>query len=236
MTVFAVAGGNYGEIWGTKFRRVEDKTSQYYGQVIMDGDGLPLFTQESSKLGDQQAKGLLGLTNTFNYKGLSLSFLIDARIGGEIFSATNQMLQYSGAAKITTDGGARNGIVAKGVVSDGAGGYTVNTKQTTNQLYWQAVGARSGNLGIAEANIYDATNIRLRNLSLNYNLPKQWLATTPFQSIKVGANVNNVWMIKSHLKGVDPESVYATSTNAVGFEGNSAPTSRTVLFNVSFGF
>lgn len=236
LTVFAVSGGNYGEIWGTKYNRVEDKSSPYYGQIIIDGDGLPTASSSSFKLGDQQAKGLLGLTNTFSYKGLSLSFLIDARIGGEIFSATNQNLQYSGSAKVTTDGGKRNGIVAKGVVSDGAGGYIPNTKSVSNQLYWQAIGGRSGNLGIAEANIYDATNIRLRNVSVNYSLPKHWIASTPFQSVKVGANINNVWMIKSHLNGVDPESVYATSTNAVGFEGNSSPTSRTYLFNVSFSF
>ncbi len=70
----------------------------------------------------------------------------------------------------------------------------------------------------------------------NYQLPKRWISSTPFQTIKVGANVNNVWMISSHLNGVDPESVFATSTNAVGFEGNSSPTSRSYLFNVSFSF
>ncbi len=236
LTIYAVAGGNYGEIWGTKYNRVEDKASPYYGQIIVDGDGLPTASSVSYKIGDQQAKGLMGLTNTLNYKGLSLSFLIDARIGGEIFSATNQTLQATGTADVTVDGGKREGVVAQGVVSNGNGGYVVNTKEVTNQLYWEAVSGRSGNLGIGEANIYDATNIRLRNISVNYNLPKRWISSTPFQTIKVGANMNNVWMISSHLKGVDPESVYATSTNAVGFEGNSSPTSRSFLFNVSFGF
>ncbi len=236
LTIYAVAGGNYGEIWGTKYRRVEDKTSPHYGKIIVDGDGLPTASEEAYKLGDQQAKGLLGLTNTFNYKGLSLSFLIDARIGGEIFSATNQTLQAVGTAKVTTEGGKREGVIADGVVSDGNGGYVVNTNQVSNQLYWTAVTGRSGNLGVGEANIYDATNIRLRNISLNYQLPKRWISSTPFQTIKVGANVNNVWMISSHLNGVDPESVFATSTNAVGFEGNSSPTSRSYLFNVSFSF
>ncbi len=236
LTIYAVSGGNYGEIWGTKYQRVEDKNSEHYGKIIIDGDGLPTATEEAYKLGDQQAKGLLGLTNTFSYKGLTLSFLIDARIGGDIFSATNQTLQAVGTAKVTTQSGQRNGVVANGVVANGVGGYAVNTKEVTNQLYWTAVTGRSGNLGIGEANIYDATNIRLRNISLGYQLPTRWFASTPIQSAKVGANVNNVWMIKSHLKGVDPESVFSTSSNAVGFEGNSSPTSRSYLFNISLSF
>lgn len=48
--------------------------------------------------------------------------------------------------------------------------------------------------------------------------------------------VNNVWMIKSHLEGIDPESVSATNTNAVGFEDQSAPTTRSYVFNVAVSF
>lgn len=91
-------------------------------------------------------------------------------------------------------------------------------------------------MGIGEANIYDATNIRLRNVSLNYAFPKSMLSKTPFQQVKLGVSCNNVWMIKSHLNGIDPESVYATSTNATGFENAASPTSRTFLFNVTLGF
>ena len=92
------------------------------------------------------------------------------------------------------------------------------------------------NNNIGEANLYDATNVRLRNLSLNYTFPKSMLAKTPFQQVKLGVSCNNVWMISSHMRGVDPESVFATYTNATGFEAYSAPTSRTFLFNVTLGF
>jgi hypothetical protein len=71
---------------------------------------------------------------------------------------------------------------------------------------------------------------------LSYRFPSSMLKKTPFQQVKLGFTVNNVWMISSHLDGIDPESVYATSTNATGLENSSAPTSRSYLFNVTLGF
>ncbi|MCU4174257.1 SusC/RagA family TonB-linked outer membrane protein [Carboxylicivirga sp. N1Y90] len=236
VAILAVAGGGYGEIWGTKFARVEDELSKHYGSVIVDSDGNPTATSEKFLLGNQQPDAMLGFSNTFSYKNLSFSFLIDARIGGEMFSGTNRALQSVGNAAETVVNGAREDIVYDGVVSNGSGGYTVNTTAVSPQAYWQTITSRSGNLGIGENNIYDATNVRLRNVSLNYVLPQKWIANTVFQSVKAGVSANNVWLITSHLNGVDPESVYSTSTNAVGFENLSAPTSRTIFFNLSVSF
>lgn len=97
-------------------------------------------------------------------------------------------------------------------------------------------GIGTGNQGIAEANIYDGTNFRLRNVALNYTFPREMLKKTCFQQVKLGVSVNNVWMIYSDMNGIDPESVMVTSTNATGFEFGASPTSRTYLFNVTLGF
>lgn len=234
--VYAVAGGNYGEIWGTKFQRVTDENSPYYGKLLLNEAGLPQGTSTPEKIGDQQANCLMGWTNTFSYKNFTLSFLIDGRFGGDIFSGTNRILQAYGVAEVTAPGGNREDFVVDGVISDGKGGYVPSTIAVSQEDYWRAVSTSSGNLGIGEANLYDATNIRLRNVSLNYSIPKSALKNTPFQQVKLGVSCNNVWMIKSHLNGIDPESVYATSTNATGFENLAAPTSRTYLFNVTLGF
>ena len=234
LKVYAVSGGNYGEIWGTKFLRVTDKGSPQYGQLLLNKAGLPQATSKAEKIGDQQADYLVGWTNTLNYKGFSLSFLIDGRFGGDIFSATNQTLQEVGIAAVTAPGGKREEFVVDGVISDGSG-YAPSTIKVTPQAYWSAV-AGAGNIGIGEANIYDATNIRLRNISLNYRFPKAMLSKTVFQQVQLGVSCNNVCMLKSHLNGIDPESVFATSTNATGFENAAAPTSRTFLFNVTLGF
>ncbi|MDO5665844.1 MAG: SusC/RagA family TonB-linked outer membrane protein [Bacteroidia bacterium] len=235
LRVYATVGGNYGEIYGTTFERVTDEKSEHFGKLVVDANGLPIGNNEIKKVGDQQADMLFGLTNSFRYKGLSFSFLIDSRIGGDIFSATNHSLQSSGSAAITAPNGKREEFIVDAVVADGSG-YKVNDKKTTPQEYWGRIAGATGNLGITEANIYDATNIRLRNVQVNYEFSKKALSKTPLQRLKLGVSCNNVWMISSHLRGVDPESVFATSTNAIGFEAYAPPTSRTFLFNVTFGF
>ncbi len=235
LAILAETGRRYGEIWGSKFFRVEDPTSPHNGKLIVDADGLPLRDPDNQRLGNQQATGLLGIGNSFQYKGLLLSFLVDARFGGQIYSATNNSLQYTGIAAETAPGGLRENIVVDGVTGNATDGYAVNTKSVTPQRYWNRV-TTTGNLGIIEANIYDASNIRLRNVQLSYNLAAKTLERTPFQRAKIGVSCNNVWLISSHLNGVDPESVFATGTNAVGFENMSPPTSRTVLFNITLGF
>lgn len=234
LQIYAVAGGVYGEIWGTKYQRVEDVNSPYYGQLLLSDSGLPQATSERYKIGEQQPDMMAGWTNSFTYKNFGFSFLIDGRFGGDIFSFTNLELQSSGIAEVTAPGGKRDDIVVLGVIRQSDGSYAQNQTPVSLQKYYQALG--TGRAGISEAYIYDATNIRLRNVSLTYSFPSSLLKKTPIQRLKLGVSVNNVWMIKSNLNGIDPESVYATSTNATGMENASAPTSRTYLFNVTLGF
>jgi TonB-linked SusC/RagA family outer membrane protein len=234
VSVQAVKGELYGEIYGSTFLRVTDDKSPYFGQLILNGSGLPQTGMQNQRLGNQQATGLLGVTNTFGYKGFTLGVLIDARFGGQIFSATQVGLQRAGVAEITAPGGERPDMVVAGVVVDGAG-YKPNATSVKSQQYWEQV-TNLGNAGITELNLYDASNVRIRNIQLNYDLPLKILSKTPIQRAKIGVSCNNVWLISSHMRGLDPESVFATSTNAVGFENVSPPTTRTILFNLSLTF
>ena len=238
LKILAREGGKYGEIWGSSYKRVEDKTSELYGKIITDENGLPIAGDEK-KLGDQQPDLLAGLTNSFSFAGFDLSFLIDARFGGKMFSGTNHALQAGGAAAATVVNGARDKFVVDGAVESEVAGktvYTKNTVEVTPQDYWGAIVGRSGNLGINEANIYDATSVRLRNIALSYTLPKSLLKNTPITKAKLGISCNNVWMIKSYMNGIDPESVFATGSNATGYEFASSPTTRSFLFNITLGF
>lgn len=232
----AVVGENYGEIWGLKFRRVEDQASPDFGKLLLQPNGLPQATTESHRLGNQSPNALLGISNTFTYKDFAFSFLIDGRFGGEIFSATNFLLQYNGAAAVTVANGEREDFVVDGVIPDpdNAGKYLPNEQAVSHQNYWGAIAIN--NLGITEANIYDATNIRLRNVALNYTIPTRILGRSVIKRAKVGISSNNVWMISSHMRGIDPESVYATGTNAIGFENFAPPSGRSYFFNVSLSF
>lgn len=236
LSVLAVERGGYGEIWGTRYLRVEDKTNPNFGKIIVDGNGLPTASSEKFKLGSQQPDAMIGFSNTFTYKNVSFGFLIDANLGGEMFSGSNHALQEQGNAAATVVNGERADLIVDGVVSDGAGGFITNTAPVSPQRYWQAITLRTGNLGINEANIYDATNVRLRNINVNYSIASKFLANTGLQSAKIGISANNVWMITNNLNGIDPESVFATSTNATGFEYLSSPTTSSVFVNISLRF
>lgn len=237
LKILAREGGKYGEIWGTSYQRVEDPTSPLYGKILVDADGLPL-AGETKKLGDQQPDLLAGWTNTLHFRGFDLSFLFDARLGGKIFSGTNYALQAVGNAAVTAENDRAKFVVdgAVATTTNGVTTYAANTIAVDPQDYWTSITSRGGNLGINEANIYDASSIRLRNVALSYTLPTSLLKKTPFQRVKVGVSCNNVLMLMSHLRGVDPESVFSTGSNATGYEFASSPTTRSFLFNVTLGF
>ena len=233
--IVAVQGSYYGDIYGQTFQRVEDQNSPYYGQQIVGEDGLPLITTDKSKVGNQSPDWMLGLTNNFAYKGFNLSFLIDFRIGGDLYSATASNLYSRGNAAGTVVNGGRESFVVPNSVVQTPDGYKENTVAVTPQNYWERIGS-TGNYGLPEMYTYDATNIRLRNITLGYDFNRAMLSKTPFQRLRLSATCNNVWMIHYNLPGIDPESVSATNTNATGFENGAAPTSRSFTFNVTVGF
>ncbi len=235
VTVFAAENAKYGEIYGSTFKRVDDAASPYNGQLLLDANGLPQRGEQNVRLGNQQANALLGITNSFSYKGFNLSFLIDGRFGGKMFSSTLALMQRNGTSDKTVVNGLRDNMVSNGVILNSSNEYVPNTLEVTPQQYWTAV-AGVGNLGITEANIYDASNIRIRNVNLSYNFSPALLGKTPIQRAKIGVSCNNVWLISSHMNGLDPESVFATNTNATGFENSAAPTTRTFSFNLTLGF
>lgn len=233
--ILAEVGSRYGVIRGSKYARVDDPSSPYHGMRLVDGDGLPFAADGTHDLGDQSPRANVGLTNTFTYKDLALSFQVDGRFGGEFFSGTMDYLKLNGLAKETVVNGERKSFVVDGVFQDDAGNYSVNTKEVTPQDYWRTV-AGHGNIGISEENIYDATNIRLRNVNLTYNFPKSLIDQTPLTRAKLSFSVNNAWMIYSKVKGLDPEATYATGTNAHGFEFLTFPSSREFIVNLTIGF
>ena len=236
LRVVAHVGGEYGDIYGTKYLRVEDESSPYYGQLILNSSGLPQAASGDYYLGNQNAKCNLGWNNSFSWNNFSFGFQIDARIGGMMYSGTLQSMESAGTAAWTEEG--RESMVVEGVIKNADGSYSPNTIETTGEKYWRAISNEAGsNLGIIEENLYDATNIRIRNLNLAYSLPKKVLAKSNFfQSVKFGVSCNNVVMLYSAMRGLDPESVYEANSHVTGFEYGAPPTTRSYVFNVSLGF
>ncbi len=227
LQVAATEGGKYGDIYGKKFVRHE-------GQIVVDDAGLPLITTDKELIGNQNPDWMLGFTNHFSYKNFDLSFLIDFRIGGEMYSSTLSSLYKNGNSAGTVVNGAREDFVVPNSVRKEGDKYVPNDIKVSPQRYWERIG--TDNLSLPEVFTYDATNIRLRNITLGYTFSKNLLKKTPFQKLRLSATCNNVWMIHSNLPGIDPESVSATNTNAIGLELGASPTSRSYTFNLTVGF
>lgn len=236
IAVNAVVGQRYGQIYGSRIDRVTDTKDPNYGKMILTAQGLPQADPAGDTLlGNQQSRAIIGWTNRFAYKHFTLSVLLDAALGGKEFSFTLSSMETAGTAAATVVNGKRDSMVVAGVqLASGGSGYVNNTTKVSPQQYWAALGV--GNTGITEANLFDASNIRVRNVQLAYLLPKSFIQGSPIQRASLAFSCNNVWMISSHMHGVDPESSFATGSLATGFESGSAPTTRTYTITLNLGF
>jgi TonB-linked SusC/RagA family outer membrane protein len=223
LNVQATVNGGYADIFGTTWRTNEA------GQTIVNADGIPLASTDKSLLGNAQPDWTGGLTNTFNYKGVMLKFLIDARIGGEVFSQTNADLDGSGTSTASLQY-REEGIVVDGVVEQEDGTFVPNTNSITGQQYW---GAYSG---IAANYVLSQTNIRLRELVLGYNIPASTLSGTFIQSASINFVGRNLFFFTKDIDHVDPEALLGTGNSGLGLLSSNLPTPRSIGVNISLKF
>ncbi|MBU2946822.1 SusC/RagA family TonB-linked outer membrane protein [Zobellia uliginosa] len=225
-----------GEPWGNMYSRGFERDDQ--NRVIVNADGTPSVTAGKSVLiGNYNPDWLGGISNSFRYKNLSLSFLIDIRQGGVIGSLTNAILASDGALDVTTIG--RDGTLVFGdnvfgdlevVKADG----TPNDIQTDAETFWASIGGRNAPVG--EAFVEDASNIRMREITLGYSLPSSLIDRTPFRNIKLTLVGRNLFFF-SNSASVDPEVIVdPTLTSADGYESFSPPSTRSLGLNLKFGF
>ncbi|MBY0245426.1 MAG: SusC/RagA family TonB-linked outer membrane protein [Sphingobacteriaceae bacterium] len=228
--VRATEGGVYGELWGTDYKRTAD------GNIIVNDAGLPLTTNSNEKvnLGSFQPDFIGGITNSFEYKNFNASFLVDVRYGGKVYMGSISTGARAGTLEMTMDNRFGGSLVAGSVVENkdsagkGLGTYSPNTKGIDAQAYWS-------NAPQAEF-VYDATTVRMREVSLGYSVPKKMLAKSFFKTAKLSAVARNLFNIYSAVpKGFDSNAAYSTG-NVQGVELNALPTARSIGFNVSFGF
>jgi TonB-linked SusC/RagA family outer membrane protein len=224
-----IKGGEYGDLYIKGFQRNAD------GQMIVNAAGIPLATDDFSvRAGNFNPDWTAGLKNNFKYKDFSLSFLVDFRIGGEVISYTQARQAGLGVSDVTL-AGREGGIVVDGVVGTTTGGvttYTPNTTSITAEQYWTAIGQRTP---VAEPFIYDATNIRLRELVFGYSLPKRMLQNSGFASIDFSVVGRNLFFFLNEAKYFDPEAGAGTG-NLQGIESFNIPSTREYGVNVRFGF
>lgn len=224
VTTVARVGEGFGDIEATTFLRNDA------GQLILTAEGRPQATTEREKVGNYQPDATGGLTNTFTYKGFTLNALIDFRIGGEVYSGTDAALDGTGVSERSLefrDGG----ILVEGVVQNEDGEtFSPNTVAISAQDYWGAVS------NIGSEYVYDQTNVRLRELSLTYALPKKFLKDTFIQGVSMSAVGRNLLFLYKNVDNFDPESSYSTSNFAQGVLFYALPTTRSIGLTLNVNF
>ncbi|ALU25187.1 MULTISPECIES: SusC/RagA family TonB-linked outer membrane protein [Myroides] len=212
-------GETYGQIYGTDF--VYDD----HGNKVVGADGLYQKTGIQA-LGSYLPDYNMGLRNSFKYKNFSLGVLIDMQKGGKYFSTSHMFGMYTGMLDKSAENGVReNGIILDGVKEDG----TKNDKVVSGQKW-----AQSHYGGVDAQNVFNSDYIKLREISLGYDLPTKWIG--PFKGITISAYGRNLFTWNLDWKGMDPEMASYGSGNIQAIEGASLPSTRTYGMNVKFKF
>ncbi|MGV3558171.1 SusC/RagA family TonB-linked outer membrane protein [Larkinella arboricola] len=223
-----VLGQPYGVIVGTANAR-----SPQGDYLINPTTGLFVPGIAGQVIANPNPKWTAGLTNTFSYKGLSLSVLVDTRQGGQLYSFGAVDLRGQGHLKVTGVDREQPRILP-GVIettnADGSKSYTPNNIQVSAQTYWANLGGLA-----SEAAVFDATVYRLREVALNYSLPASLIGKTPFGGISVGVSGRNLLFYAPNYF-MDPEVNTQGAGNIQGLDLNGAPNTRNYGVNLRFTF
>lgn len=229
VTVRNIVGMPYGELVGYKYKRADD------GQIVYK-DGIAQHSDDLENLGSGVYKVTGGWRNELSYKNFTLAFLIDFKAGAKLFSGTNYSLYSNGLHKNTLIGRGAHGngsIVGNGVMFDEASQkYVPNTIAVTAQEYWKGI----VNNNIGEEFTYNASFIKLRELSFGYSFPQSLLSKQKMvKGLTISLVGRNLWTILKHTDNIDPESAY-NSSNGQGLELNGYPSTRNIGFNLNVKF
>lgn len=240
VTMKLIEGDAFGNLYGTSYERFgadgEDIFLNRGLPVVIGDDGFPVRNENQLILGNAVPKWFGGLRNELTYKNFDLTILVDFRADLEQYNQFDNFLAAFGKAEYTS---VRNDFrVFDGVTADGS----PNTQEV-----WlgQGVGPdgrdygagfwRNAYRGVSENFVQDASFIKLRNISLGYNLGQKTLDRLPFKSLRVSLAANNI-ILYTPWDGFDPESFSAgAGGNAIGFTGLGFPGTQSYFLTFNFG-
>lgn len=215
-----VEGEDFGSIKGRSVVRNEN------GLAVVTDDGSGNLTLESTDfetIAHAQPDFTLGWKNDFSYKDFTFSFLVDAKIGGDVVSVTEAINDFYGVSQASADARNNNGGMIDVVDTNG-----VET-QMTAQDYYTKTGGRAGLLG---EYVYDATNVSLREISLGYNMA---FDTSFVKSLRLSLIANNLFFIYKKAP-FDPNIASSTGNTLQGVDIYGQPSTRSVGLNVNINF
>ena len=225
-TLIAKVGGSTGDIYGFGFVRSPD------GQIIYGTNGLPVRPTDIQYIGSAFADWKGGIQNEFRYRDFRFSFLFDASYGGIIYSQTHHKMTEQGKLKHTLLGREDNFIIGNGVVDEGGGRYTANTKKVLPVDYYTEYYRRAN----VEANSFDATYLKLREARIEYSLPKSLLGKSFIRQATFALYGRDLLLFTS-FPIFDPETAALNgSTLLPGVEMGQLPSTRTMGVNLTLKF
>lgn len=210
-------GGSVGDIYGKAFRRDENGVILY--ETEGDRKGLPLIDGEDNdvKVGNSQPKCNLGWQNHVRFGLFEAGFLIDCRFGGHILSQTQADMDQFGVTRATAEARDAGGVWLEGHLIEDVKGF------------YKLVGGRSG---VTEYYMYNATNIRLREVSLSYDLPRKLLEISNIlKAVRFSLVARNLFFIYKKAP-FDPDLVLSTGNDNQGIEIYGMPTTRSMGFTI----
>lgn len=231
-----IVGHPFGMITG----RVQLKSPD--GRPVFLADGSPVMAPGFSILGNGVPDFTGGLNNSFSFKGFNFSFLIDFKAGGDIFSGTNNRLTQAGYTKMSLQGREGeepltvNGVIQTGTDDAGAPiyedfNYTLTPQEARG--YWGDVGGETN--ARADLFVYDASFIKLRQVTLSYAFPSSLMEKTPFRNARLSLVGRNLAILHKNTPNIDPESAYS-SGNGQGLDYFAFPATRSYGFDLKLQF
>jgi TonB-linked SusC/RagA family outer membrane protein len=231
---------------GTQPIRVERRVGKSWGELVtagikrdangvaaIDDDGFPIIEQ-GHNLGSFVPDLTGGFTSTFNYKSFTAGFSMDFQIGGKLFSVTEGNLNGSGLSPKTA-GLNDKGNPKRDAVADGGGILIPGIRESDgkpNTTYIDVRDYYEGHIPYAwEEATYDATYLKLREVSLGYNLPISLVSKFKAQRATISLIARNPWLMYSKIKGIDPSESAGSWT-----EGSQLPGTRTIGLNLKITF
>lgn len=214
-----VQGGSYGDLYGRVFKR-DSK-----GNIVLDANGAP-SSVENQFLGNPNPHLILGWNNTINFSHVTLGFLIDGKFGGKVLSLSEAYYDKLGVSQRSADARDAGGVmIANSVLNGGSSG----TNKVDPKVYYQAIG---GSSPIHEAYMYDATAVRLREVSLSYALP---FKNNFIKDVRIGVIGNNLFFFTKKAP-FDPEQVASVNPGAMGIDVFGFPAYRSFGLNLKCSF
>ena len=224
LSLEARPGQPYGSLVGRDFERTAG------GEVIYE-NGLPLIDSTNKIIGNIAPDWTGGASFSVRYKAFDFSTLIDAKIGGDVHSMTYSWGRYAGTLSETLIG-RETGVVGNGVMSDGNGGYVANNVVVSAKSFNQSSYSNS----VESSAIFDASYVKLRQVSIGYTLPRKFIENSIVKSLKISVVGRNLAILHKNTPHIDPETGFSAANGEQGQEFGQYPSARNIGFNINLKF